>query len=279
MSVRGVFAAFAVLGIIEAGVVLPRISQAGQLAESATATSISGSMHSLNNTNIHAPGKARALARQASEARGGSYQPEEPVSSPSKGRRAAQGQAGPAEVALFDEKSAVKGRTYATDGTVVFDGIVEKHRVVVLVRIDGPNKFQLLGFRPLDAQLPAFPEKAQVQVSGTYAGKIREPQSGSMIHGFDKAVFSAVGASPQSTAATTQPKPEEKPTFSSALKGWTFRGTAQVDGQSTGVFVNENRVKYAQAGDELADGVKVKKVFNGSVRIVADHKTLDLMPW
>jgi len=280
MSVRGVIAAFAVLGIVEAGVVLPRVSQAGQLAETAAATSINGSMHSLNNTNVHAPGKERALAQKANEFRGGGIQPEDPRSHPPQGSQVAQGRAVPQQAALFDEKSAVKGRSYATEGTVVFDGTVNKQRLVIVVRIDGPNKFQLLGFRPVDPQLPPIPEKTAVQVTGVYAGKVREPQSGSLIHGFDKAVFAAAGPSAQAPAPQAeQLKPEEKPTFSAVLKGWTFRGTAQVDGKATGVFVNENRVKYAQAGDELAEGVRVKKVFNGSVRVLADHKTLDLMPW
>jgi hypothetical protein len=181
----------------------------------------------------------------------------------------------------FDPAHPVKGKTYRTNGVVVFDGLVNKQRVVFLVQLDSPNHYQVLGFRLHDPSIPAFAPQTPVEVTGVYAAKIKEPQTGSMVHGFDDAVFQAPQAqSGQTQTSTPQTEDKvEKPTFEAVLKGWTFHGTVEVMGETTGVFTSEKETKYAHPGTQLSEDVKVTGLTNGKANLVVSGQNVEVAPW
>lgn len=283
MSLRGVIGAFAVLSGVGASLILPTVSSAGQLAETMTATTISGQLHSNQSKGIGAVNKSRGLASAANERRAyendvigqdsGNHQSDLQNGRPKSGVDAAA-------AAPFDEKHPVKGQSYATDGFVILDEVYPSGRLIVVLRIDGPNKFQVFGYRPHDSSIAKFAKNTPVKVTGVYAAKIKEPQTGTMVHGFDDAVFSA-GSSTMANnqAPNNAAAKEEKPTFNSIMKGWAFRGTVQVGGKATGVFVNESKVRYAQVGTLLDEGVRVASVGNGKARVLVDGSRFDVTPW
>lgn len=272
MSTRGVLAALAAISGVTASLILPQVSQA-QLAETMTTTNIQGQLHTIPRSGLAGPGKAKAVAARANRQRAEDAHVTQ--DDPAAGHSASL-------APPFDAKRPVKGQAYSTDGIVVHDGELLGERVVFLVRIDGPNKFQFLGFRLKDPTLPRLPEKAVVNVTATYAAKIKEPKTGSMVHGFDDAVFSLsdgqVAQQNGTNPAADQPV-AEKPRFESVLKGWVFRGSAQVSGKATGVFVNDKVVKYVHAGEELSEGVVVRNVSIGHACVAVDNHTVDVMPW
>lgn len=288
MSVRTLVFAFATVACIEASVLAPGFSTAQQLAETAAATSIHGQLQSTQNTKagLHGVNTARALQKNSNNQLAYGNQAfgdgKTAVQSQSSGQSAkSQGSVDAADAAAFDAGHPVLGKTYRTNGIVVFDGNVNKSRVIFLIQLDSPNHYQVLGFRPHDPSIPQFAPQTQVDVTAVYAAKIKEPQTGSMVHGFDDAVFQAGTSAPGSPNAGAQ-QPEQKdakPTFDSVLKGWSFHGTVQVDGETTGVFTSEKEIKYAHPGTKLSDDVKVANLENGKAKLVVAGQKVEVAPW
>jgi len=274
MSIRGLVCAFAVLGAVEASLMLPQVSSA-QLAETMTATGIQGQLQSMQKSNILAPGrKARGIAGVANQKR--AYEREVLEEGTAQ-------TIGAASIAPFDENSPVKGKTYAADGTVVSDGMLSGQRVVMVLKMGESNSFQVMAFRLQDPTIPAIPKNTPVHVTAVYNAKVKEPKSGMLIHGFSNAVFQAGQAVQPGSTGGQAPAPaevqEEKPTFSSIMKGWVLRGTVQMNGKATAVFVNEDRVKYAKVGTVIEKGLRVVKVKNGEAGVVVDGERFDVTPW
>ncbi|MBS1723410.1 MAG: hypothetical protein JSS66_10710 [Armatimonadetes bacterium] len=290
MSVRGIVASLAVLAAAEASLIFPMVSNA-QLAETMTATSIHGQLQKTGMNAVKAGfrGVQAARANNKAAAQQVAYGAQAFGDGQTAVRPDGGGAPGAGAVAPFDERNPVKGTVYSADGMVVWDGVVKTQRVIFLVRISGPNQFQILGFRPHDPMMPKMPKNAQVSVTGVYAARIKEPTTGSMVHGFDDAVFSAPGLGAGQAggvpgpgvgqADQAKPQAPEKPSFSTALKGWSFRGMAQVGNSSTGVFVNDTRVRYLSAGEKLDDGVVVTSLKDGRANLTVDNKKVEVDPW
>lgn len=290
MSVRSIVCAFAVLASVEAAVIVPKFSTAQQLAETAAAVSIHGRLQGAQNTKagFGAVNKARALSKNSNkqlaygnEAFGDGETAVRPTTQSTSSRPGN-------DLARFDASHPVVGKRYRTSGIVILDKRVGTQRVVFLLQLDKPNHYEVLGFKLSDPTLPEFPKQAQVEVTGTYAAKIKEPETGSMVHGFDNAVFqapqsqSAVAPGPaMDTQPALQPEPakEDKPTFDSVLKGWTFCGTVEVMGQTTGVFTNEGAIKYAHPGTKLGEDVKVVSLSTGYASLTVAGKPVEVAPW
>ena len=100
------------------------------------------------------------------------------------------------------------------------------------------------------------------------------------VFGFGDAAVVVLQNDQETVAPDAQDTPaEEKQTFDTVLKGWTYRGMVKVSGKTTGVFVNEESVRYAQPGTELAEGVVVRKFSGSLARVTVDGKTVDVAPW
>lgn len=278
MSIRGILCAFGVIGAIEASVIMPSVSKA-QLAETMTSSAISGQLHSMQKSNLLTPGrKAKGIASLANQRRAYENQAleETPVAPSSKGVDSAN-------IVQFDAKTAVPGKSYIADGIVLSDEVKDGKRVVLVLKVSDSNSFQVLAFRVHDQAMPAIPKNTLVRASGVYASKFKEPKSGAMVPIFDDAMFEAGQVAQSGTTApgagTTAPIAVEKPTFESIMKGWVLRGTVQIGGKATAVFVNEDHVKYAQVGTVIDKGLRVVKVKNGEAGVVVDGKRFDVTPW
>src|SRR5438309_1933123 len=69
MSIRGIVGVLAVLGGLEASLILPKVS-AAQLAETMTTTRIQGDVHSMQKSNLLTPGRrAKSIAGIANQRR------------------------------------------------------------------------------------------------------------------------------------------------------------------------------------------------------------------
>lgn len=290
MSVRSIVCALAVLASVESAVLVPRISTAGQqLAETAAAVSIHGQLQGTQNikSGLRSANTARALQKNSNNQLAYGNQAfgngETAVRPQVQGglQPKSKGSVDAAEAMAFDAAHPVPGKTYRTSGIVVFDGIVNKQRLVFLIQLDSPNHYEVLGFRLHDPNIPVFPKQSSVDVTAVYAAKIKEPQTGSLVHGFDDAVFSASQANPAPTQGES-PQAEqapEKPTFESVLKGWTFRGTVEVMGSTTGVFTSEKEIKYAHPGTVLSEDVKVTALQNGKAKLDVAGQKVEVAPW
>lgn len=282
MSQRGIFCAFAALSGVGASLILPEVSSA-QLAETMTSAGIQGQLHSSQKSNLLTPGrKARGIGSIANQKRADEDAALRETGSSQQGSSVGRG-VDAANVAPFSEKDPQKGKTYSADGVVVSDKNIGGHRTVLVLKINESNSFQVLAFRLNDpAALPVLAKNTPVRVTAVYAAKIKEPDSGMLVHAFDNAVFEsgaqAPGGAGMGGGAPVASEPE-KPTFESIMKGWVLRGTVQMAGKATAVFVNEDKVKYAQVGTVIEKGVKVVGVKNGQARVVVDGERFDVTPW
>lgn len=281
MNLRAIMAISSVVIVAEASLILPHVSHA-QLAETATATSINSGLHTRPMSNVlGASRRAKSLSKLANQQR---KEDEEAWNPKAQG---GQTQQTSRKVSLetsqeFNENQAVRGKLYNVSGNIVNDGDESGHRVISVIQWISQDKYVIFGVRPKDARLPRFLPDTPVKFTGVYVDKSTDRKFGNTIYALKDGVFEQVvpGNGQTQDGNTKADTPEaEKPTFNSVLKGWNYRGMVQVEGHATGVFVNEDRVKYAQPGTALGEGVRVSQVNDEQAIVIVDGKKVQVSPW
>ncbi|MBL8065885.1 MAG: hypothetical protein JNM34_08500 [Chthonomonadaceae bacterium] len=275
MSFRSLFAVFAALTVIEGSLIFPQVSSAQQLAETAAAATIQGDLHRRSGSYVlGAAGRARSVAGTANQKRREDnkwlQETPAPQAQPGAGRNSKE----------FDEQLAQPGKVYVVTGHVVSDGPVNGRRVILVARPNETGGVTLCGFIPRERSLPNVPVETRVTATGKYESRVKDKRTGMDVFGFGDAAVVVLQNDQETVAPDAQDTPaEEKQTFDTVLKGWTYRGMVKVSGKTTGVFVNEESVRYAQPGTELAEGVVVRKFSGSLARVTVDGKTVDVAPW
>jgi hypothetical protein len=82
------------------------------------------------------------------------------------------------------------------------------------------------------------------------------------------------GNSESPSAAAGDAEKEVKP-----FAGWRFVGSVESDGGATGVFVRDDQTVYAQAGDQLTDGISVVRLRSGEAVLREMGSVSVISPW
>ncbi len=281
MSYRGLLCVFGSISVLSAGITIPRISTA-QLADTMAATSIRGGLQGLQNTKagLKAAKGTRSLQKSVNAQRAQDEALLQGSQMPVAGESAALS----TNSNKFVAASAIKGHRYTASGMVVFDGTQDNQRMIFIVRPGENSKYEVMGFHVTDTSMPQIEQKTPVFISGIYAGQVKDPKTGAPVHGFEEASVLSIAGTPVQSALKSpatlngESKPE-KPTFNDILHGWSFRGTVEVEGKTTGVFAKDKELIYAQAGMKLDDTVKVLALSNGKAKLSVGIQKLEVGPW
>ncbi len=266
MSVRGSLAGLAAVCMAGGSLIVPKVSGA-QLADTAATTAVQGHLNSMSNGvkgGMRAVKGARALVQDSKR------QVAEGAEVFGDGKTANDASS-PSSLAPQD------GKPFTVQGVVFTDEVKDGQRVVVLVRGADPQHKEAFAFHITDPNFPKQERGTVVSMTGSVVAHMKDPKTGGMVYALDNGQL-VTGAPGQGAGAASQ-APPEKPRFDDALRGWSFRGTVEMEGKATGVFVKEKQVHYGSPGDELAGGVHVLSVRDGQARLKVDGQTMDITPW
>lgn len=167
------------------------------------------------------------------------------------------------------EKNLV-GKFVKAQGIVLHYNVDNGHTLVALGPPNGSKKGPIFVFR-FPGTDKAFEVGRPATMEGSFAFRNLDEQSGIMMYYLDTESQTTAGGPVAPASGPAEP--------ALPFAGWRFCGSVQADGGGTGVFERDGKTVYAQAGDELEGGVKVKSVGTGIAVLKDGDEPKTVMAW
>ncbi len=248
------------------------------LAGQATATGIAGDLGSRAGANVlGAADKAKGVSAKANaRVKENNQLLEDSEQKPSEQRGLNTTVLSAAE--FLQKFASDKGAEKNLAGT-----LVRAQGIVLHYNVDAGNTLVAVGSPSGDKKAPifvfrfpgvdkAFEVGRPVTMEGKFAFRNLDEPSGIMMYYVDTDLNSSVAS--EASAVPTGPVEPPLP-----FAGWRFCGSVEAEGGGTGVFERDGKTVYAQAGDVLEGGVKVKSVRVGVAVLKDGDEPKTVMAW